>query len=257
MSTTQLRALIVDDEPLAHEVILDYADEVPFLDIVGQCFRATEALERLNESDVDLLFLDIQMPRLGGLDLLRTLRNRPLAIVTSAHEEYALEGYELEVCDYLLKPFRFPRFLEACSRALARHQQALGVTKDVDVASGTPPPAPIQPQAAEHLLLKVDQRWLHVPLAHVSHLESAGNYVKVWTGKACQLTLRTLSSFEDELPADHFQRVHKSYIVSKSHVAYLQDNALRLTSGQSLPIGKTWRKAVWAFLSGDPTSSPA
>lgn len=256
MSLDKLRALIVDDEPLAHEVILDYADEVPFLDIVGQCFRATEALERLNEDKVDLLFLDIQMPRLGGLDLLRSLRKRPLAIVTSAHEEYALEGYELEVCDYLLKPFRFPRFLEACSRALTRHRQSVGLARDADTMGPAPPPTPAKPQTAEHLLLKVDQRWLHVPLAHISHVESAGNYVKVWTGKASHLTLRTLSSFEEELPADHFQRVHKSYIVSKSHIAFLQDNALRLTSGQSLPIGKTWRKAVWRFLSGDPESSP-
>ncbi|WP_240646531.1 response regulator transcription factor [Chitinophaga rhizosphaerae] len=112
-----LQCLIVDDEPLAHDVILQYARDVPDLEIVGQCYLATEALAFLNRRPVDLIFLDIRMPRLSGLDFLRTLQHRPLVIITSAFEEHALEGYELEVCDYLLKPFRFDRFLKAVNRA--------------------------------------------------------------------------------------------------------------------------------------------
>ena len=250
----KLRALIVDDEPLAHDVILEYAEEIPFVDIVGQCYRATEVLERLNDGEVDLLFLDIQMPRLRGLDLLRTLRNPPMAIVTSAYEEYALEGYELEVCDYLLKPFRFQRFLEACNRALERNRLSVQQTgRPIGQAEKL---AQVSSNQPEHLFLKVDQRWLNVPLAQISHLESYGNYVKVWTGESYHLTLRTLTSFEEELPAGQFLRVHKSHIVSKSHVAFLQDNALRLTSGRSLPVGKSRRQEVWPFLSGDPAPGP-
>ncbi len=112
-----MQCLIVDDEPLAHDVILQYARDLPDLEIAGQCYLATEALAFLNRQPVDLIFLDIRMPRLSGLDFLRTLQHRPLVIITSAHEEHALESYELEVCDYLLKPFRFDRFLKAVNRA--------------------------------------------------------------------------------------------------------------------------------------------
>lgn len=112
-----MQCLIVDDEPLAHDVILQYARDLPDLEIAGQCYLATEALAFLNRHPVDLIFLDIRMPRISGLDFLRTLQHRPLVIITSAHEEHALESYELEVCDYLLKPFRFDRFLKAVNRA--------------------------------------------------------------------------------------------------------------------------------------------
>lgn len=248
----KLRALIVDDEPLAHEVILEYAEEVPFLDVVGRCHRATEALELLGDREIDLLFLDIRMPKLKGFDLLRILERRPLVIVTSAHEEYALAGYELEVCDYLLKPFRFERFLQACNRALERHRRAHRSYTAAD--SGTPaPPAPRGPTAApEHLFVKVDQRWINLPLAEITHLEARGNYVKVWTGARSHLTLRTLKSFEEELPADRFVRIHKSFMVHKRHVSVVEENVVRLDSGQCLPIGKSRRQAFWELMTSEP-----
>eukprot|EP01132_Coremiostelium_polycephalum_P023929 gene23929-28664_t len=113
-----LRCLIIDDEPLAHEVILNYMEDIPFLENAGQCYRATQALEFLSNNSVDVIFLDIRMPKLNGLDFLRTLQRKPIVIVTSAFEEHALESFELEVCDYLLKPFRFDRMLKAANRAL-------------------------------------------------------------------------------------------------------------------------------------------
>ena len=113
----QLKALIIDDEPLAHDIIQAYADDVPFLDITGNCHLATEALTYLHDHEVDLIFLDINMPKLKGLDFLRVLKDPPVVVVTSAYEEYALESFELDVCDYLHKPFRFDRFLKAVERA--------------------------------------------------------------------------------------------------------------------------------------------
>ena len=113
-----LRCLIIDDEPLAHDIILTYINDVSFLTNVGHCYRATEAFDFLNNHTIDLIFLDIRMPKLSGLDFLRTLAHQPIVIITSAYQQYALESFDLAVCDYLLKPFRFDRFLKAVNRAL-------------------------------------------------------------------------------------------------------------------------------------------
>lgn len=227
-----LRALIVDDEPLAHKVILQYAAELPFLEIVGQCYKATEAYSHLEEGSIDLLFLDINMPRLKGLDFLRTLANPPQVIITSAYEAYALEGYELRVTDYLLKPFRFERFLKAINAARQAHpEDALPLNTD----TGS--------QAQDRLFVKVDKRHLQLRFTDIHYLESYGNYVKIWTAKDCHLTARTLTSFEAELPED-FARVHKSFILCKSEIDYVEGALIALRSGKAIPVGKNYRAAV-------------
>ena len=118
-----LKALIVDDEPLAHDILLNYCENVPYVEVKGQCYSATEALAFLREKPIDLLFLDINMPMLTGLDLLKVLKEPPLVVITSAYQDYALESFELEVLDYLLKPFAFERFLQACKKAHNQYQQ--------------------------------------------------------------------------------------------------------------------------------------
>lgn len=230
-----INALIIDDEPLAHKVILRYAEDIPFLHIVGQVYQATDAYALLQQQAIDLLFLDIQMPKLKGLDFLRTLDHKPQVIITSAYEEYALEGYELQVCDYLLKPFRFERFLKAV------HQ----VQKRIAPVNATPATAtPSDHSAPDHLFLKVDKRFLQVKITDIIYLESYGNYVKVWNSDNFLLTPRTLSSFEQELPADQFVRVHKSYILQKSLINYVEGNQIFMVNEQVIPIGKSYRAAV-------------
>lgn len=234
-----LNALIIDDEPLAHKVILKYAEDVPFLNIVGQVYQATDAYALLQQHSIDLLFLDIQMPKLKGLDFLRTLDRKPLVIITSAYEAYALEGYELQVCDYLLKPFRFERFLKAVHQAQKRSQSASPVA-----------PLPATPPAEDtpdQLFLKVDKRFLQINLRDIICLESYGNYVKVWTGDNFLLTPRTLTSFEKELPSEQFARVHKSFILQKTRINYLEGNQIFMTNGMTVPIGKSYRSAVKAW----------
>lgn len=239
----KLRCLIVDDEPLAHEVILRYMADTPFLEKAGQCYLATEAIAFLNTQPVDLIFLDIQMPKLTGLSFLRTLKQPPLVIITSAHEEYALESFELQVCDYLLKPFRFDRFLKAANRALSLFtlQQENGagtpVTAKADVATGTPP-----------LYVKADKKLIQLQPEQLYYLESLGNYVKVWDDKKYLLTQRTLSSFEEQLPPEMFVRIHKSYIINRRHVQYIEGNIIRLTNGRELPMGKNYRHAIKQLL---------
>ena len=208
-----LKALIIDDEPLAHKVILQYTKDLPFLEIVGQVYKATDAYEWLQKGGVDLLFLDINMPTLKGLDFLRTLVDRPAVIITSAYEEYALEGYELQVTDYLLKPFRFERFLQAVMK--------------VKEAKASPTTPTTEEAQVEQIFIKVDKRQIQINVLDIVFVESYGNYVKVWLADKYLLTARTLTSFEQELPAV-FSRIHKSYIVQRTCVEYVEGNQLKM-----------------------------
>lgn len=237
----KIRCLIVDDEPLAHEVILKYMEDVPFLETVGQCYLATEALAFLSTHTVDLIFLDIRMPRLSGLDFLRTLHHRPLIIITSAYEEHALESFDLEVCDYLLKPFRFDRFLKAANRALALYTLKKQATEQPAAPASPSPATPAEPA---RIYIKSDKKQVQLELDDVYYLESVGNYVKVWGEQKYVLTPRTLSSFEEQLPADTFVRIHKSYILNKKYVHYIEGNTIRLKNGKELPLGKSYKQVV-------------
>lgn len=236
MDELKLRALIVDDEPLAHKVILNFAQDVAMLEIVGQVYLAVDALDFLKKQTVDLIFLDIQMPKLKGLDFLRILPVRPLVIITSAYQEFALESYDLDVCDYLLKPFRFDRFLKAVHKAAELKQLR------------TAPPA--EPSTAsvedryEPIFIKSDKRFIQLDPGEVFYLESLGNYVKVWIGDRFYLTAKTLSSFEEMLPQDMFIRIHKSYLINLQRVHYMEGNQLMMRNGQALLIGRNYRQAV-------------
>lgn len=238
----KLRCLIVDDEPLAHEVILRYMADTPFLEKAGQCYLATEAIAFLNTQQVDLIFLDIQMPKLTGLNFLRTLKHPPLVIITSAHEEYALESFELQVCDYLLKPFRFDRFLKAANRALSLF------TLQQNNTSAAAPAKTDQVAGVSPLYVKADKKLIQLQPEQLYYLESLGNYVKVWDDKKYLLTQRTLSSFEEQLPPEMFVRIHKSYIINRRHVQYIEGNIIRLTNGRDLPLGKNYRHAIKQLL---------
>ncbi|WP_343307234.1 LytTR family DNA-binding domain-containing protein [Chitinophaga niabensis] len=231
-----LQALIIDDEPLAHEVISLYAKDIPFLQIAGHCYQATEALEYLSKNHVDLLFLDIQMPRIKGLDLLKILKKKPLVIITSAYGEFALESFELDVCDYLLKPFAFERFLKAVTKAMEQYR--LQQPAEAAVEKSTAP---------DQLFIKTDKRFVQLDMKEVLYLESAGNYVKLWLKDEFLLTPRTLSSFEEQLPAADFIRIHKSFIVNKLHVHYLEGNMVVLKNGKTLLVGKNYKNAFKLF----------
>jgi DNA-binding LytR/AlgR family response regulator len=234
-----MKALIIDDEPLAHEVILKYAEEVDFLEIVGQCYLATEALTFLKNESVDLLFLDINMPKIKGLDFLRTLNKKPIVIITSAYQEYALESFELDVSDYLLKPFRLTRFLKAINKVEAllelKKSAAENTSENQEVTSN-------------QLFVKSDKRYIQVNLEEVFYLESYGNYVKIWQKDNFILTPNTLSNFETQLPNSDFYRIHKSYIVHRKHIDYVEGNFVMLTNKTQLPIGKSQKSDFKNFI---------
>ncbi len=242
MERVTLKALIIDDEPLAHKVILNFANDIPFLEIVGQSYLAIDALEFLKNQQVDLIFLDMQMPKLKGLDFLRILPQKPLVIVTSAHQEFALESFELDVCDYLLKPFRFDRFLKAVNKA-AELQKLKAAPSETSTTTEEP--------ENDQIFIKSDKRHIQLRYADIYYLESHGNYVKVWLENQFHLTPKTLTSFEEALPGDIFLRIHKSFIVNLRHVHYLEGNQLVMRNGTALLIGRSHRKAVKGMIGGE------
>ncbi len=237
----KLNSLIIDDEPLAHKVIMEYAKDIPFLTVSAQCYLATEAFSVLNDQNIDLIFLDIQMPKLKGLDFLRTLKVKPLVIVTSAYDEYALEGFELDVCDYLLKPFRFDRFLKAVNKAHELYQLKAEPTSSLPVDRESE-------RKDDRLFIKSDKRLTQVKLSDIQYLESYGNYVKVWMGEEFHLTFRTLTSYVEELPEKDFFRIHKSFIINRVYIDYLEGNQVMMKNKKGLPIGKNNRSEFKKFL---------
>lgn len=235
-----LRCLVVDDEPLAHRVIERYAKDIPMLELVGKCKNAFEAMEALQQQTVDLMFLDINMPRLTGMSFLRTLRNPPLVIMTTAYQEYALESYELDVVDYLKKPFSFERFLKGIQKAqdrLVRQQSETYMLSETDRAQ----------MDEAFIFVKEDKRTVRLTLKDLYYIESLGDYVKYHTREGMIMSYQSLKSIEKTLPANHFPRIHKSYIVSLSKVKAIEGNMVEIDRAK-LPIGKTYRPAFMALI---------
>ncbi|WP_286233406.1 LytR/AlgR family response regulator transcription factor [Thalassotalea sediminis] len=225
----KLNALIIDDEPLAHDILQSFCDNVPFINVVGQCYSATQALDFLSKQSVDLLFLDINMPMLSGLDLLKVLKEKPQVVITSAYQEHALESYELDVSDYLLKPFSFERFLQACNKSLNHY-------KLVQQATHTD-----NPKTIKQIFVKVDKKQLKINLADVSCFEAYGNYVKIWRDGKSVLTPRTLSSFVEQLKDSSFLQVHKSAMVNLEHIRFIEGNKITLIDEREINIGKSFK----------------
>ena len=240
----KIKILIVDDEPLAHEIILDYLAVLPFVEVVSQCYLATEALNYISENPVDLLFLDVNMPKLSGIDLLKVLTNKPQIIITSAYQEYALESFELDVCDYLLKPYRYDRFLKAVNKA---HKQIKLRSSQIEEMVDESEITPLNEESS--LFIKVDKRLIQLKLADISFFEAYGNYVKVWVNEDVYLTPRTLSSFEEQLAGNKaFIRIHKSYIIQKSHINFTEAGVIKLNNQQSVSIGKSYKQITKTLL---------
>ena len=229
-----IRTLLVDDEYLALNLLEAYAQQVPDLEIVGKEKLPMKALERLQQGQVDLLFLDIQMPVLSGNNLLKTLQNPPLVVFTTAYTEYAIEAYDLNVVDYLLKPFPFERFLQAVQKA----KQLLNARQ-----VGSPGQSPATP---DFLSLKVDGKLVKVFVDDILYIEGLKEYVRfVCSGNRKYVTLESLRNLEELLPSQQFSRVHKSYIVAKTKVSALDGNMLEIGTVK-IPISRGKRDEVVA-----------
>lgn len=204
-----IRCLIVDDEPVARGIVRHYCGHLPFLEIVAECANAFEAKDKLASDDIDLVFLDINMPALSGIGLLNTLRRPPVVIFTTAYEEYAVQAFDLAACDYLLKPFSLERFMIAVDRAQAKLQ-------------------PYSPVAAteepDSFFIKADGKHVRVAFDDCLYIEAQGNYCKVVTTKATLSTKVPLTELLSLLPKAVFLRVHRSFIVNKNKVSHIDGN---------------------------------
>ncbi len=221
-----LRCLIVDDEVPAHEVLSHYSSQTPYLKIVAHAHNAMEALDLLRKNEVDILFLDIEMPGLSGIELLSALTNRPAVIITSAYSQYAIKGFDLNVCDYLLKPFSFQRYLQAIEKA------------------GAPSKQNSSSEIQEDIWVKISDNWIKISIHDIDYVQSYGNYTKLFlTGKKQLLVNSTTAHFEENLPSPPFLRVHKSYLVNMKKISSINLNSVRISEIE-IPIGRTYKGYV-------------
>lgn len=229
------RYIIVDDEPIAHRIIEGYAKNLSQLEKVGNCYNALEALSLLQSKAIDLIFLDINMPQLSGFDLLKTLPSPPKVIVTTAYQEYAVEGYELEVTDYLLKPFSFERFLKAVNKVV------LNVSTPVTISSGE--------ETNQKIFIKEDRRLRQISIKDIYIIEAYGNYCKIHLENEILITPEKISGLEEILPSNAFMRTHKSFIVAKNHIKAIEGSKISILE-KFIPIGQTYASTIKKILKG-------
>lgn len=230
--------LIVDDEPPAREVLRRYITQIPMLSIMAECGNAVHAISMLKQHHVDLMFLDIQMPQITGLDLITTLSNPPKIILTTAFEQYAVKAFELDVRDYLVKPIRFDRFMKAVFKALP----------DQDVRHENPTQVNTQNIAdSAFLYFRVDRKMVKVMLEDILYIESLKDYVKIYTTKGSVITKYAITSLESMLPAVSFIRVHRSYLVALGKIDSYTSDEINI-SNNVIPIGKFYRMQVLNIL---------
>ncbi len=232
----KINCLILEDEPLAAEVLEDYINQVPFLELKAKCVDAIYALEILQKQAIDLIFLDIHLPKLQGLDFIKTLQHPPKVIITTAYQEYALQGYELNVVDYLLKPIEWSRFLMAVNKL----QQAIEVTNYAHRAV---------PEEKTYLFFNVNKRMVKVFLDEILYIESLKEYIRITTPHKSILTKYQLNQIEELLTRHQFLRIHRSFIVAKNKIETFSATDVEIGSKQ-LPIGRNYKEQVLEVLEG-------
>lgn len=226
-----IKYIIVDDETASHDNIKDYASNLSYLSFQKSCYNAFEALEYLNKHSIDLIFLDINMPKLSGLEFLKTLSNQPKIIITTAYEEFALEGYELNIDDYLLKPFNFSRFVKSVSKV----SDALA-NKSISIQNS-------ENNEDTKIFIKEDKKYYQIKLNDILFIEAYGNYVKINMVDRIIVSHQTLTSFTYNLPENQFIRVHKSFIISIDKIELIEGNRIFIQD-HKIPIGKMYKLNV-------------
>jgi len=234
-----INCLVVDDEELARNLVENYINRLSYLHIVAKCADPLEAMQVMQEHKIDLIFLDIQMPNLTGIEFLKTLPHKPLIIFTTAYKEYALEGYTLDVVDYLLKPFRFERFLQAVNKA----SQLLKTENTPITSTISEMPKATEKTQKEFVLVKSDFKVFRIFHKDILYIESMKEYVAYHTKDHRTLSLGSLKKLEQDLPSAMFMRIHKSYIANITYITALEGNMVHIFD-KKLPIGSSYKTAV-------------
>jgi len=235
-----INCIIVDDEQHAIDILVNYVGQTPLLHLVGTHTNPLEALQTVAEQPVDLVFLDIQMPELSGIDFINTIRGSAKVIFTTAYSEFALEGYELEVIDYLLKPIRFPRFLSAVQKAVKRIQEGADEATDQT--------------ADNYIFVKTGSRGtlLKINLDEIDYIEAMKNYIAIYRGTHKTLVYSSMKDIEEHLPASQFIRVHKSFIVPVQRISGIEGNRILLKgTNVDIAIGENYKDQLMKRISGN------
>ncbi len=237
----KINCLIVEDEPLARNLMTAYVEKIPYLNLLQACSNPLEAIDFLRENHVDILFLDVQMPEITGITLLKILQKKPLVILTTAYSEYALEGYEHDVMDYLLKPITFERFLKAVEKAHARLSNMQNTTviqeKNINTTDN------IQP----FIFVKDGTKLVKIKLSDILYVEGLKDYVTIHTRTQKVVTLQRLKILEEELPENKFIRIHNSFIVAFEAIDAIEKEKVQIGS-VFIPISDTYRKSFKEFI---------
>lgn len=234
-----MKAIIVDDEPLALDVLETYISQMPEIELVKRCENAFEANEALKANHIDIMFLDIQMPQLTGIDFVKSLRNPPCVIFTTAYPDYAVEGFELDAIDYLLKPISLERFMKAVNKVsekVAARNQENNQTNEDD---------------SNYFFVKADKKLVKVDFDDIIYIEGLKDYVIIRQEAGRVITLQTMKSLEQRLPSSHFRRIHRSYIANINKIKAVVGNMLEvIEKGQTkhIPIGKNYREDLLAII---------
>jgi len=222
----------VDDEPLAREVLEKYITDCPQLNLIDSCSSAFEAIDSVKKNGVDLIFLDINMPKLSGISMIRTMDNPPEVIFTTAYPEFAVEGFELDAADYLVKPFSFERFMKAVNKAVRRFEMRTG---------GGPENG--SQDNARYLMIKCDGKLYRVDFEMIYYLEAFGDYIKVHLEDGTLLTHDTLKRMESLLPGEKFLRIHRSFIIALNRIQFIEGNRIRIGSAD-IPVAASYREGL-------------
>ncbi len=231
-----MNCIAVDDEPLALELIEDFAKKVPFLNYIKSCKNAFEAIDIIQKDKIDLIFLDINMPDLSGIELIRNIQNKPLVIFTTAYSEYAVEGFELNAVDYLIKPFLFERFFKAVNKAY----ELFNLKNNPQTHQEPESSAPVK----DYIFVKADYSSVKIYLKDILYLEGLKDYVKIHTSEKKILTLITMKKIEEKLPSSNFVRVHRSFIVALDKIESIQRNRIVIKE-KWIPVGNSYKSEFY------------
>jgi len=233
-----VKCIIVDDEPIATQVIQNYLDKLDTFKIVQICNNALKAFEFMQSNPVDLVFLDIQMPKMSGLEFLKALQNPPKVIIVTAYREYAYEGFELDVVDYLLKPVSFERFLKAINKYNSISSDIVKIRDDSD---------PVLESENEFIWVRADRKNVKIRIGDIRYVEGLKDYVKIFAEDNMIISKIPLKKMEQNLPADKFMRIHRSYLISTKKITAFNNEGIEIGTIQ-LPIGKNYKDSVLSLL---------
>lgn len=231
----KINCIAIDDEPLALDKIREYIKRVGYLNLLSTFDNAVDALEFLKEHKVDLIFLDIQMEELTGIQMLETLQDKPKVVLTTAYDEYALKGYELDVCDYLLKPVSFQRFLLACEKVYKQFDPKTEIQKE---------PASASNNRLNYFFVKNGSKTQKINFEDILFVEGMKDYLRIWTTNEKVMTLLSFKKLEELLPSEKFIRIHKSFLISIDKIENIERNRIKI-AGERLPIGNSYRRQFY------------